>query len=207
MSDCTIRPARPEDQAGAYHVCLKTGDYGKDGEPFYREDPDALGRIFVGPYLKFEPELSLILEDDKGICGYAFAAFDSREFYDRYEREWRPKLAAQFPMPTGDRSRWTRVQHAHSWYHEPDYFTPEPYEEYPSHMHIDLLPRAQSRGYGRKMMELLMNRLRERGSPGAHLGVSAINFPAQAFYKNLGFHELTRTGAGDQGVIYMGKKL
>lgn len=206
MSECTIRPARAEDQAGAYYVCLKTGDFGKDGEPFYREDPDALGRIFVGPYLKFEPELSLILEDAEGICGYAFAALDSQTFYDRYEREWRPQLVSEFPMPGGDRSKWTRVQHVHSWYHEPDYFTPEPYEEYPSHMHIDLLPRAQGRGYGRRMMEQLMAKLQERGSPGAHLGVSAINLPAQAFYKKLGFHELTRTGTGDQAVIYMGRR-
>ena len=206
MSDATIRPARPEDQAGAYYVCLKTGDYGKDGEPFYLEDPDALGRIFVGPYLKFEPDLSLVLEDAEGICGYAFAAFDSRAFFDRYEREWRPKLTAQFPLPNGDRAKWTRVQHVHSWYHEPDYFMPEPYAEYPSHMHIDLLPRAQGRGYGRRMMEILMTKLRERGSPGAHLGVSAVNTPAQAFYKKLGFHDLTRTGSGPEAVIYMGKK-
>ena len=80
MSDFTIRPARSGDQAGAYYVCLKTGDFGKDGEPFYREDPDALGRIFVGPYLAYEPELSLILEDAQGICGYALGAFDSRFF-------------------------------------------------------------------------------------------------------------------------------
>jgi ribosomal protein S18 acetylase RimI-like enzyme len=206
MSEFKIRPARVGDQGGAYYVCLKTGDYGKDGEPFYREDPDALGRIFVGPYLKLEPELSLILEDAEGICGYAFAAFDSRSFYDRYEREWRPQLVAEFPMPSGDRSKWTRAQHVHSWYHEPDYFTPEPYDEYPSHMHIDLLPRAQGRGYGRQMMENLMTKLRELGSPGAHLGVSAVNVPAQAFYKKLGFHELTRTGAGDQAVIYMGRR-
>ena len=56
MNECTIRPARPGDHPGAYHVCLKTGDFGQDGEPFYREDPDALGRIFVGPYLVYEPE-------------------------------------------------------------------------------------------------------------------------------------------------------
>jgi hypothetical protein len=80
MSDCVIRPARPGDEPGAYYVCLKTGDYGKDGEPFYREDPDALGRIFVGPYLACEPELSLILEDSQGICGYALGAFDSKIF-------------------------------------------------------------------------------------------------------------------------------
>ena len=58
MSECILRGARPEDQPGAYYVCLKTGDPGEDGEAFYREDPDALGRIFVGPYLAFEPELS-----------------------------------------------------------------------------------------------------------------------------------------------------
>ena len=130
---------------------------------------------------------------------------DSQTFYDRYEREWRPQLVSEFPMPGGDHSKWTRVQQVHSWYHEPDYFTPEPYEEYPSHMHIDLLPRAQGRGYGRRMMEQLMAKLQERGSPGAHLGVSATNLPAHAFYKKLGFHELIRTGAGDQAVIYMGR--
>ena len=64
MNDCIIRPAQPADQAAAYYVCLKTGDFGKDGEPFYGDDPDALGRIFVGPYLAFEPEVSLVLEDD-----------------------------------------------------------------------------------------------------------------------------------------------
>jgi ribosomal protein S18 acetylase RimI-like enzyme len=206
MSDAVIRRARAEDRPGAYYVCLKTGDYGKDGEPFYREDPDALGRIFVGPYLEFEPEFSLILEDGEGVCGYAFAALDSREFYERYEKEWRPNLIAEFPMPAGDRSKWTRAQHVHSWYHEPDYFTPEPYADYPSHMHIDLLPRAQGRRFGRKMMEQLMAALRASGSPGAHLGVSAVNLPAQAFYKKLGFHEIIRVGSGNDAVIYMGRK-
>src|ERR1041384_1792229 len=114
INDCIIRSSRPGDEPGAFHVCLKTGDYGKDGEPFYRDDPDALGRIFVGPYLKFEPELSLILEDNEGICGYAFGAFDSRRFYERYEKEWRPNLVAQFSEPAGDPSKWTRAQTVHS---------------------------------------------------------------------------------------------
>ena len=85
MIDCNIRLARPGDQAGAYYVCLKTGNYGQDGEPFYREDPEALGRIFVGPYLAYEPELSLILEDAEGICGYALGAFDSPVCHQTYE--------------------------------------------------------------------------------------------------------------------------
>lgn len=199
-----VRAARPGDEEGAYYVCLKTGDHGQDGEPFYRDDPDALGRIYVGPYLAFEPGLSLVLEDGEGICGYAFGAFDSRGFYARYEAEWRPQLCARFQAPTGDPRTWTRVQHAHHTYHHPDYFCPEPYDRYPSHLHIDLLPRAQGHGYGRRMLTEIMQRLRTRGSPGAHLGVSARNTRAQEFYQRLGFQELTRVGSGDECCIYMG---
>jgi GNAT superfamily N-acetyltransferase len=205
MSDCLIRFARPGDEPGAYYVCLKTGDYGKDGETFYREDPDALGRIFVGPYLAFEPGLSLILQDSEGICGYALGAFDSRKFFDRYENEWRPGLCARFPQPTGDPEGWTRVQTVYDWYHHPDYFTPEPYNAYPSHLHIDLLPRAQGRGYGRKMFEQVIRILRAQGAPGAHLGVSILNTPALGFYERLGFNELERAGSGNSQCIYMGK--
>ena len=207
MSACVIRPATPADEHDAYYVCLKTGDHGDDGEPFYREDPDALGRIFVGPYLAFEPDLSLVLEDGEGVCGYALGALDSRAFYERYEREWRPRLCASFPDPAGDPSSFTRVQEAHRSYHHPDYFCPEPYDAYPSHLHIDLLPRAQGQGYGRRMIEQLLEMLRRRGSPGAHLGVSLLNSRARAFYAHLGFRELTRAGSGDDTCVYMGLRL
>ncbi len=206
MSEAKIRLARPGDEAGAYHVCLKTGNFGKDGEPFYRDDPDALGRIFVGPYLAYEPELSLVLEDAQGVCGYALGAFDSKAFYGRYEREWRPALCAKFPEPGGDPSTWTRSQMVHSWYHHPDYTCPERYDLYPSHLHIDLLERAQGRGFGRRMLEQVMELLGQRGSPGAHLGVSMANGTALGFYQRLGFQELLRVGEGTDGCIYLGKQ-
>ncbi len=207
MEGFGIRRARPGDQAGAYHVCLKTGNFGQDGEPYYREDPDALGRVFVGPYLEYEPELALILEDAAGICGYALGAMDSKRFYQRYDREWRPRLCEQFPDPTGDPSGWSRVQQVHHGYHCPDYYCPEPYGSYPSHLHIDLLDRAQGKGLGRTMLEQVMTLLARRGSPGAHLGVSLVNVPAQGFYRKLGFEELIRVGEGMDGCIYMGKRL
>ena len=206
MNECIIRPARASDQAAAYEVCLRTGNFGKDGRPFFHEDPDALGRIFVGPYLAFEPELSLILEDGVGICGYALGAFDSKTFYARFEKEWRPELCVQFPEPQGDSAAWTRVQQVHSWYHHPDYYCPEPYDQYPSHLHIDLLERAQGRGYGRRMLEQVMEQMREHGSPGAHLGVSAGNKNAFAFYEHIGFQTLICVGPENDRCIYMGKR-
>lgn len=207
MPEFAIRPARPADEPAAYHVCLKTGDHGQDGESFYQEDPDALGRIYVGPYLAFEPDLAVVLEDDDGVCGYALGALDSRVFYARYEAEWRPDLCRRFPAPVGDSGFWTRVQHAHWSYHHPDYFCPEPYETYPSHLHIDLLPRAHGRGFGRRMLEEVMGRLAGRGSPGAHLGVSPLNRRALGFYERLGFRELVRVGSASDGCIYLGMAL
>ena len=206
-SDCAIRPARPGDESGAYYVCLKTGDHGADAEHLYADDPDALGRIFVGPYLAFERELSLILEDDEGICGYALGALDSRSFFERYEREWRPDLCRRFAEPSGDSRLWTPAQHVHHSYHHPDYFCPEPYAQFPSHLHIDLLPRAQGRGYGRQLIDRLEATLRDRGSPGVHLGLSARNMRAFGFYRRLGFQELTRTGSAGEVCVYMGKRL
>jgi GNAT superfamily N-acetyltransferase len=206
MSEFVIDRYRPGDERGAYHVCLKTGNHGEDGEPYYREDPDALGRIFVGPYLKFEPEASLILRDAEGICGYALGALDSRTFYDRHEKEWRPRLCTEFPEPGGDPKSWTPVQAVYHMYHHPDYFCPEPYAEFPSHLHIDLLPRAQGKGFGRHMLMQLMSELHHRGSPGAHLGVSSRNQRAMGFYLRIGFRELTRVGTEEDGCIFLGKK-
>ena len=198
-----IREFQPGDESAAYHVCLKTGDHGGDGEPYFRDDPDALGRIYVGPYLQFSPDFALMLEDGQGICGYSLGTLDSRAFYRRYDLEWRPQLVQQFADPPGDESHMTRLESVYHTYHHPDYFCPEPYNEYPAHLHIDLLPRAQGQGCGRRMMEELLQRMAKAGAVGVHLGMSASNDRAHGFYLQLGFHELAR----DDESIYMGKKL
>jgi ribosomal protein S18 acetylase RimI-like enzyme len=197
-----IRSAEPRDLAGAYEVCLKTGDDGQDATGFY-EDPEALGRIFVGPYILLEPELAFVLEDSEGICGYALGALDSQAFYQKYLREWVPALQRKYPAPTGNPAGWTRTERIYHDYHHPEVYCPEPCADYPSHLHIDLLPRAQGRGWGRRMMEHLLAALRTRGSPGVHLGVGQVNERAIGFYRKLGFAELARR----QDVLYLGRRL
>jgi ribosomal protein S18 acetylase RimI-like enzyme len=200
-----IRLAQPADRSAAYAVCLKTGDNGRAAEHLYADDPDALPRVFVGPYRHFEPELSLILEDHHGVCGYALAALDSRTFYAHYDAHWRPALCAQFPDPQTDPAAWTPAQHMHHAYHHPDYFCPEPYHLYPSHLHIDLLPRAQGRGFGRRMVEELIRALAQRGSTGVHLGVGAANTRAIGFYQRMGFQALLPADSRPGNCVYMGR--
>jgi ribosomal protein S18 acetylase RimI-like enzyme len=65
---------------------------------------------------------------------------------------------------------------------------------YPSHLHVDLLPRLQGQGWGRRLVDTLVERLRAAGSTGLHLGVATANTGAQAFYRAVGFTELADDG-------------
>ena len=202
IGDFVIRRAEAGDKGAAYAVCLHTGDSGRDAARLYT-DPKALGNIYVGPYLEFEPELSFVLEDPQGVCGYTLGALDSKRFYDRYLNEWLPPLRAAFPAPMDDPSRWTRDQQAWNLYYHPEIFLPEAYEQFPSHLHIDLVERAQGHGLGREMINVLLGELIRKRSAGVHLAMAIDNVRAERFYKKLGFHELART----TDTLYLGKRL
>ncbi len=198
----TLRLALPRDREACYAVCLGTGDSGRDATHLHA-DPEALGHVYVGAYLAFEPQLALVLEDSAGVCGYALAVVDTREFQRRYVEEWLPPLRALRSAPSGPAERWSRDEQLWHLYHHPELFVPEPYADYPSHLHLDLLPRAQGRGLGRAMMAELLERLTARGAPGVHLAMAADNHRAAAFYAKLGFRELARGG----DAIYLGRRL
>ncbi|MFM7751086.1 MAG: GNAT family N-acetyltransferase [Opitutaceae bacterium] len=191
IGDFTLRHATADDRAACYVVCLGTGDSGRDATHLHA-DPDALGHVYVGAYLSFEPEFALVIEDAAGVCGYALAAFDTKAFHRRYVDEWLPPLRARHPAPSGPASAWSRDEQLWNLYHHPELFVPEPYANYPSHLHIDLLPRAQGRGLGRAMMTELLGLLATRGSPGVHLAMAHDNHRAAAFYAELGFTEIAR---------------
>ncbi|HNQ88953.1 MAG TPA: GNAT family N-acetyltransferase [Verrucomicrobiota bacterium] len=203
-----LRRCRPEDRDAAYRVCLETGDSGRDGTHLYRDDPMALGHLYVGPYLEFEPELAFVLEDAEGVCGYVLGALDSAEFYQRFVNEWLPDLQARHPEPRGDRAQWSPTQQLYYEYHHYRVCYPESFRvQYPAHAHIDLMARAQGQGNGVRMMNHLMAELRRRGAPGVHLGLSLVNDRAYRFYQKLGFIELLRRGEPEPDVIYMGRAL
>ena len=54
---------------------------------------------FIGPYVVLSPELSFVLEDSRGVCGYVLAALDSRGFYDKFTNDWLPQLVGKYPSP------------------------------------------------------------------------------------------------------------
>jgi len=198
----TIRPARPDDTAAVYSICLRTSADGDDATGRYI-DPDLLGHIWAGPYLALEPQHALLLEDDEGVAGYTLGAVDSRAFEQLCAERWWPSLRPRIKDPLGAPASWSPDQQlAHLVHHPP--IAPDPVvARYPSHLHIDLLPRSQGRGYGRLLIDTLVDLLRAEGSGGVHLGVSATNVRAQGFYRAIGFVELQRRAT----TVFMGRDI
>ena len=190
MTPAVLRRARPEDEQAFYDICLLTGDSGLDASALY-QDPKLLGHVYAAPYLRFAPEFAFVLEDEQGVGGYVIAAPNSRAFEDTLEREWWPRLRQQYPDPanlpaeqrTPDQRLMNLIHHPHR--------TPDALQsEYPAHLHIDLLPRVQGGGNGKRLMLTLLDALADADLAGVHLGVGGSNKNAVGFYRHLGFREL-----------------
>jgi ribosomal protein S18 acetylase RimI-like enzyme len=186
-----IRNYKPTFLPDLYRICLETGDSGKDASPQFT-DPELLGAFYAAPYAVLEPDLTFVLQDESGVCGYILGTRDSNRFADWMEREWLPAWRAKHPLTVQAHSSPETLSYEeriigliHRGY--------TPYDcilEYPAHLHIDLLPRAQSQGWGRALMNTFLERLREIKVSGVHLGVGKSNSGAIQFYERLGFERL-----------------
>jgi ribosomal protein S18 acetylase RimI-like enzyme len=191
-----IRPYQPSDLDDLYRICLLTGRKGQDATSLY-SDPQLPGHVYAAPYGLFEPSLAFVAQDAAGVGGYVLGALDSQAFERRLERAWWPGLRLRYPEPTAvpEQQRTPDQRIAHRIHH-PWHTHDELAGNYPSHLHIDLVPRLQARGNGSRLIRTLLAALRAQGSPGVHLHVSADNRKAVGFYRHLGFAELSATPVG-----------
>jgi ribosomal protein S18 acetylase RimI-like enzyme len=191
-----IRSYRPADLEALYRICLRTGDEGQDASSLFH-DPTLLGHVFAAPYGLFEPSLAFVAEDAEGVGGYILGALDTQAFQEQLENKWWPDLRIRYPGPAPGLpwEQWTPDQQVAHMIHHPFHIPDQLTIRYPSHLHIDLLPRLQASGYGRQLMTTLIAALRDQGSRGVHFFVARGNLNAVGFYRHLGFTELSATKA------------
>jgi ribosomal protein S18 acetylase RimI-like enzyme len=201
-----IRPYRADDLAALYEICLKTGDSGKDATALY-DDPKLIGHVYAAPYGVLAPECCFVVEDAEAVGGYIIGARDTYAFEKQMEREWWPALRGQYPDPKDvPPGRHTRDQHMAHLIHHPDRTPRKISEPYPSHLHINLLPRLQGIGWGKRLVDHWLEAMHRMGSPGACLGVGLSNQRAVKFYRAYGFEEIAREG-NPVDVLILGIKL
>ncbi|MDR3513921.1 MAG: GNAT family N-acetyltransferase [Caulobacteraceae bacterium] len=187
-----LRPYRPEDLEALYHIALLTGDNGQDASAAYA-DPKMVGHIYAAPYAVLEPDLAFVVEDEAGVGGYIVGALDTYAFEQRLERDWWPGLRARYPEPEGAPDKaWSADALRAYQFHHPSRTPRRVAEPWPSHLHINLLPRLQGQGWGKALIDRWLAAVADKGSTGAHLGVGGPNARGVRFYQAYGFREFER---------------
>ncbi|MDX2403036.1 GNAT family N-acetyltransferase [Streptomyces microflavus] len=184
-----LRPYRPEDRDALFDVCVRTGHEGGDSRHLY-PDPDLLPNIFAAPYVALEPELAFVVEDGGRAVGYILGTADTASFVARYRAEWLPGLTSRYPAPVQPQDPATPAEMMTGLMHDPERMVLPELDNYPAHLHIDLLPSHQRYGYGRALMETFLGALHRQGVPAVHLSMLTSNTAARAFYDRVGFHEI-----------------
>ena len=199
-----IRPFRPGDEPALVDICLKTADAGADATGIL-DDDDLWAEIFVLPYAARHPEFAFVVETDDGrVVGYIVGAPDSAAFEEWFASEWWPRHAGRWPRPQAEQTATDSRQAGILRYAYARSGGAQPFgDEYPAHLHIDLLPETQGQGLGRRLIETLEDALRAAHVPGLHLVASADNTGAIAFYPRVGFEAL----ASPEGTQVFAKRL
>jgi ribosomal protein S18 acetylase RimI-like enzyme len=179
----TIRPATSGDHDQISRICLLTGATGKDATGVFSNDT-TLADVYATPYLHGPGGFCLVWDVDGETRGYVLGTSDTRAFQEWFSREWWPARADRHPART-DGDGWLLPEAAN-----PTRMLIDRVDEFPAHLHIDLLPDQQGRGAGRALIDACMRLLGERGVPGLHLVAEKANEGAQAFYPRVGFEAI-----------------
>ncbi|MFE7243209.1 GNAT family N-acetyltransferase [Streptomyces sp. NPDC057580] len=195
------RAYHPDDHAALSDICVRTADNGGDSRHLY-PDPELMPSIFATPYAYLEPDLTFVIDDGTGrAVGYILGTADTAQFVTAFRKRWLPLVEERFPEPDGPAR--TPSEEMIALLHNPERMIVPEVAAHPAHLHIDLLPAWQRKGYGRALMRTFLAALRAKGVGAVHLSMLTANTPARAFYDRLGFAEIDVPDPGP--VTYLGR--
>ena len=183
-----IRQASISDLPYINEICLKTGLGGNDASESV-SDKHIIAQYFATPYLYFEIDSCFVLENKSAPVGYILGVKSTIRFNHWMNKAWLPDVRKLYPASMKSISNFEKflIDLIHKDCNLPDFLN-----DYPSHLHIDLLPIAQQKGYGKKLIMTFISNLKASGSSGLHLAVGIKNKSAIAFYKAIGFEVLKK---------------
>ncbi len=182
----TIRKYRNEDFEATKYICIHDmiGKYCDDLINYVET-------MFCRYYIEKEPENCFVAvdENDKPI-GYIYGASD----YEKYQNNFSEYIKAVAEIKSREYLKDALIEmFDHAIYKE----------DYPAHLHIDILPDYQSKGIGTKLIDAFCNNLKEQNIKGVMLIVGTENEGARRFYERNGFTLLQEVPTG----AAYGKKL
>lgn len=169
----TVREARKSDLKDVEYVCRMTaGNLARTNDII----GEATAKTYSSYYIRECTDTCFVLADDKDVAvGYVLCEPDFKRFAKIFPKVDVPIISKIYKRD-GRRAR----------------LIPFPYcifgRKYPAHLHIDILPEYQGKGYGSLMMEALLQKLSSTKVKGIMLTADSDNYGAIRFYKRFGFH-------------------
>jgi len=165
-----------------------------------------MGHIYIAPYALLAPALTFVIEDARGVAGFAAGAVDTIAWEHRLENDWWPSLRRHYADPVGvPPDEQTADQRRAAMIHHPAATPVEIAARYPAHLHMNLLPRLQRRGFGSLLLGTWLAAARTRGARSFHVGVNRMNAGALHFWEAQGFAALTFDPATASRTCWMGR--
>lgn len=182
-----IRKYKEKDFENFRKICIDTAP---NSSKLSEKKKKTLTLTYAEYYCEREGDLCFALADDNdNAVGYILGARDNKK-YEKQFLKYVMKIAKISPSA------------AVSSYFGSKIYKPY-YNDYPAHLHIDILPDYQHSGYGTQLMDALKNEMKSRNISGVMLCVGSNNENAIKFYKKNGFEVLKNLAGG----IMMGFKL
>lgn len=180
----------PGDREAVRHICNETGHLGDPIDPYF-SDREVFADLHSFYYTDVASDSSFVIEDDGEVIGYLLGCLDSVRY-----RAWvKSDLEARILKRAFARGVFLRPGTAPLvWRFVVDWLREKPHfgdagDEYPAHLHINLLPRGRKRGLGGLLIKNYFELLRANGLSGVFLETTAENTNAVGFFKSQGFVE------------------
>ncbi|MFH0881074.1 MAG: GNAT family N-acetyltransferase [Lentisphaerota bacterium] len=184
-----IRACQPGDEQAVRRISFETALY---GNPIarYMPDEELISEALVGYYIRFEPGLLLVAEENGRVVGYTTGCRNTRLYKQRYERHVLPSLLRLFIR----HRHWRR---GHSWRlvfrivqtaHLVTKLQEHVDRDFPAHCHCNILPSHQGKGLGAQLMAQLLAELKKEQVKGIHL--STATDAGKAFFTRMGFQPI-----------------
>lgn len=186
-----VRPYEARDRDAIRFICCETGFMGEPMER-YMDGREVFADLWSAYWTDYENEHIWVSEADGKVVGYIFGGLDTK----RQERIWVRKLFPKiiYKAFTTDclRSRKTRryLKHAFRSYRRGEIEMPHLGNEYPAHLHTNILDGYRGIGLGKKMLLVWLDHLRNHKATAIHLVTTTRNKLAVPFYKHMGFKVL-----------------
>lgn len=173
----TIRPYKETDREAVHDACL----YCDGPDNFSESTKNFLFATYCDYYIEREPFNCFVAtdENDKAV-GYIICAEDFDKFIKIFNEEYFTRIPEEDTSCRFYASTANEVQKKYK-------------DDYPAHLHIDILYTHHRLGLGRRLMDALISHLKEKGVKGVVLSVNAKNEKGVNFYKKYGFDLLEET--------------